>query len=50
MLDQVDLDVLIKTNLSNPVAIGFAKDLLEQAEIPFFSMDQSPAARQESGV
>ncbi len=49
MLNEVDLDVLIRTGLSGPVAIGLAKNLLEEARIPFFTMDQSPAARQESG-
>jgi hypothetical protein len=35
--------------LQDPIAIGFAKTLFEEAEIPFFSMDQNIAARQESG-
>jgi len=42
-------DVLIQTGLVDPVAISLAKELLEEAEIPFFSMNQNPAARQESG-
>lgn len=42
-------DVLIPTGLLDPVAIDLAKNLLEEAEIPFFSMDQNMAARQESG-
>jgi hypothetical protein len=49
MSEEIDLDVLIRTGLVNPVAIGFAKKLLEEAEIPFFSMDQNLVARQESG-
>jgi hypothetical protein len=49
MLNEGDLDVLIRTGLSGPVAIGLAKNLLEEARIPFFTMDQSLAARQESG-
>jgi hypothetical protein len=49
MLDEGDLDVLIRTSLSGPVAIGLAKNLLDEAGIPFFTMDQTPAARQESG-
>ena len=48
-LDHDDLDVLIRTGITNPIAIGLAKALLEEAEIPFFSMDQNVAARQESG-
>lgn len=48
-LDQDDLEVLIRTGITNPVAIGLAKVLLEEAEIPFFSMDQNVSARQESG-
>src|SRR5450631_4479878 len=49
MLEEGDLDVLIRTGLSNPVAIGFAKNLLQEAQIPFFGMDQNLVARQESG-
>ncbi len=44
-----DLDVLIRTGLADPVAIGLAKSLLQEAGIPFFAMDQNVAARQESG-
>lgn len=47
--DESDLSVLIRTGFQNPVAIGLAKTLLQEARIPFFSMDQNPAARQESG-
>jgi Putative prokaryotic signal transducing protein len=49
MSDQVDLDVLVRTGLQDPVAIALAKTLLEDAQIPFFTMDQNPAACQESG-
>ena len=41
-------DVLIRTSFHGPVAIGLAKSLLREAGIPFFAMDQNPAARQES--
>ena len=44
-----DLDVLIRTGISDPIAIGLAETLLEEAEIPFFAMDRNTAARQESG-
>ena len=44
-----DLDVLIRTGISDPIAIGLAETLLQEAEIPFFAMDQNTAARQESG-
>ena len=44
-----DLDVLIRTGLNDPVAIGLAGKLLEEAGIPFFTMDRNTAARQESG-
>ncbi len=44
-----DLGTLIQTGISNLVAIGLAKSLLEEAGIPFFTMDQSVAPRQESG-
>ena len=44
-----DIDILVRTGLANPIAIGLAESLLQEAGIPFFSMDQNPAARQESG-
>lgn len=44
-----DLDALIRTGLTNPIAIGLAESLLEEAGIPFFVMSQNVAARQESG-
>lgn len=44
-----DLDALIRTGLNNPIAIILARVLLQEAGIPFFTMDQSAAARQESG-
>jgi len=44
-----DLDVLIRTSLSDPIAIELAQSLLEEAGIPYFVMDSNPAARQESG-
>jgi hypothetical protein len=49
MPDEGDIDVLIRTGLQNPIAVGLAKSLLQEAEIPFFTMDQNSAARQESG-
>ena len=47
--DGQDLDFLIRTGLTDPIAIGFARCLLDQAGIPFFAMDQNPATRQEGG-
>ena len=47
--EEVDLDALIRTGLTDPVTIGYVKILFQEAGIPFFSMDQNPAARQESG-
>jgi hypothetical protein len=44
-----DLDVLIRTGITNPIAIGLAESLLQEAGIPFFAMDRNVAARQESG-
>jgi predicted TIM-barrel fold metal-dependent hydrolase len=44
-----DLDIVIKTGITDPVAIALAESLLEEAEIPFFAMDRNVAARQESG-
>jgi hypothetical protein len=49
MSRESDLNVLIRTGLTSPIAIGLAKSLLEEARIPFFNMDQNPGARQESG-
>ena len=48
-LDEDAVDVLIQTGLNNPIAIGLAGSLLQEAGIPFFVMDQNPAAQQESG-
>ena len=44
-----NLEVLIRTGISDPIAIGLAESLLQEAGIPYFRMDQNPAARQESG-
>jgi hypothetical protein len=49
MTDEIDLGALIRTGIRDPVGIELAKSLLEEAEIPFFTMDQSVAPRQESG-
>lgn len=45
----INFDVLIQTGINDPVGILLAKSLLEEAEIPFFAMDQNVAARQDSG-
>ena len=47
--DESDLEILIQTGIKDPIAIGLAENLLEEAEIPFFAMDRNVAARQESG-
>jgi hypothetical protein len=47
--DDSDLNVLIQTGIRDPVAIGLAQNLLEEAGIPFFAMDRNVGARQESG-
>ena len=44
-----DLDVVIRTGITNPIGIGLAETLLQEAGIPFFAMDRNVAARQESG-
>jgi hypothetical protein len=44
-----NLEVLIRTGISDPIAIGLAESLFQEAGIPYFRMDQNPAARQESG-
>lgn len=46
---EAELDALIRTGITNPIAIGLAESLLQEAGIPFFVMDQNTAARQESG-
>jgi len=47
--DQDELDIPIQTTLSDHIAIGLAENLLAEAGIAFFAMDQNSAARQESG-
>jgi len=47
--DEGDLEILIQTGIKDPIAIGLAENLLEEADIPFFAMDRNVAARQESG-
>ena len=47
--DARDFDILIRTGLSDPIAIGLAESLLQEAGIPFFAMDRNVGARQESG-
>ena len=48
-LHEAELDALIRTSITGPIAIGLAESLLQEAGIPFFVMDQNTAARQESG-
>lgn len=45
MSGESDFDVLIRTGLTSPIAISLAESLLAEARIPFFTMDQNPAAR-----
>jgi len=47
MSDESDLDVLIRTGLTSPIAISLAEGMLEEARIPFFAMGQNPPARQD---
>ena len=47
--EEGDLDVLIQSGLTDPIAIGLAENLLAEAGIEFFVMDRNVAARQESG-
>jgi predicted TIM-barrel fold metal-dependent hydrolase len=44
-----DLDAVIETGITNPIGIGLAESLLQEAGIPFFALDRNVAARQESG-
>ena len=48
-LDEDDVDVLVQTGINNPIAIGLAASLLQEAGIPYFVMDQNSTAQQESG-
>jgi hypothetical protein len=47
--DNDGLDILIQTSIADPVGIGLAESLLQEAGIPFFAMDQNVSARQRSG-
>jgi len=47
MAGESNLDVLIPTGLTDPIAINLAESLLREAGIPFFTMDQNPSARQD---
>jgi hypothetical protein len=48
--EEVDnFDVLIRTGITDPIAIALAESLLEEAGIPYLIMDQSIVPRQESG-
>jgi hypothetical protein len=49
MSNERDFDALIRTGLMEPIAIGLAETLLQEAGIPFFTVDQSLAAQQEAG-
>ena len=49
MLGESDMDILIETGLANPVAIGLARCLLQEARIPFFAIDPNSLASQEGG-
>ncbi len=44
-----DFAALIRTGIRDPIAIGLARTLLEEAEVPFIEMDQNIPAQQESG-
>jgi len=44
-----DLDAVIRTALSNPIATALAESLLQEAGIPYFVIDQSRPAAQEGG-
>jgi hypothetical protein len=44
-----NFDALIRTGITDPIAISLAESLLEEAGIPYFFMDQSVAPRQEPG-
>jgi hypothetical protein len=47
--NEADLDILIRTGINSPIAIGVAESLLREAGIPFFVMDRNVAPRRESG-
>jgi hypothetical protein len=47
--EQIDLEVLIRTGIRDPIAIGLVENLFEEAGIPYFYMDRNVVARQESG-
>lgn len=45
-----DLDVLIRTGLKDPIGIALAQNLLDEAQIPYFVMDQTQAAHRDIGA
>jgi len=47
--DDDNVGVLIHTSIADPVGIGLAETLLQEAGIPFFVMGQNVSARQKSG-
>ena len=47
--DEPNLDVMIRTGISDPIGIGLAESLLQEAEIPYFRMDENVAVRQRGG-
>ena len=47
MSGESELDVLVRTGLTSPIAISLAESLLAEARIPFFTMDQNPSARED---
>ena len=49
MVDDGDPGVLVQTGINNPIAIGLAASLLQEAGIPYFVMDQNSTAQQEGG-
>ena len=49
MVDDGDPGVLVQTGINNPIAIGLAASLLQEAGIPYFVMDQNATAQQEGG-
>jgi len=42
-----DLEVLIRSGVRDPFAIGLAKSLFEEAGIAYFTMDETTVARRD---
>jgi len=45
--DDADREVVIRSGVRDPIAINLAKNLFAEADIPYFTMDETTAARRD---